>query len=190
MLMFRGIPWGVSMVAMGLLFPMPSLAQACGEAAIRQHLQAMVQTTDWEMAVGSIAACEAAAMPGLVMALNQGSRDERLEAIAALETLLALPAATADWVDQTPQLTEALIARLQTDADEQVREQAALSLGTVAALSQEAARHTAIAQALITAGADNQNSLAVHIGVTSGLGQVPTEADIIIPALSPLVSDP
>lgn len=188
----QGTPWlvPIAVVLGALVVPVPSLAQACGEAAIRQHLQAMVQTTDWETAVEAISACEAAAMPGLVTALNQGSRDERLEAISALETLLALPAATAAWVDQAPQLTEALIARLQTDADEQVREQAALSLGMVAALSQEAARHTAIAQALITAGADNQNSLAVHIGVTSGLGQVPTEADTIIPSLSPLVSDP
>lgn len=188
----KGILWLVPMaVVWGVLAaPLPSLAQDCGEAAIQQHLKEMVQGTERETAVKAIETCEAAAIPGLVVALNQGSRDERLEAIAALETLLALPTATPAWVDQAPQLTEALITRLQTDSDVQVREQAAAVLGTVAHLSEDASRHQAIAEALVVALEYSKHPVSIRITAAYALGQVKSEAERVAPTLTPLLTNP
>ncbi|MDX2211874.1 MAG: HEAT repeat domain-containing protein [Oculatellaceae cyanobacterium bins.114] len=180
----------VVLILGALTIPSMAIAQTCGEPEIRQHLKEMMQTTEWEKAVNTIAACEATALPGLVVALEQGSPNEQLEAIAALEKVFASPAATAAWVDQAPQLTDILLTRLQPDADEQVQGRAAAVLGTVAYLSKDTSRHEAIAQALIAALADSNNLVAVHINAAYALGQVPNQKDPIAQALSPLLTKP
>ena len=167
-----------------------ALAQPCDQAQIRGHLEAMVDTSGWQQAMAAIQACGAQAIPGLVTALNQGDRDLRLEAIAALEGLLALPTATAAWVDGTPALTETLITRLQTDPDEQVQERSAAVLGTVARLSGQASRQGAIAQALISPLTQTKAPLPLTITAAYALGQVRGEAAVVDPVLIALLKDP
>ena len=174
-----------------LLLPGAALAQNCTPSTIDGHLKAMVKGgSERDGELNALIDCGAEAIPGLVTTLNQGSRDERLEAIAALETLLALPTATPAWIDQSPPLTDALIARLQTDPDVQVREEAAAVLGTVAHLSEDAARHQAIAEALIVALEYSKHPVSVRITAAYALGQVKGEAERVAPTLTPLLTNP
>lgn len=173
-----------------LAFPSPAIAQVCTDSAIAAHLNEMVKGgAERDKALDALETCEAEAIPGLTLALSQPNRDIRLEAIAALETLLDSSPATSAWVDGAPTLTNALITHLQTDIDEQVRERAATALGTVAHLSENSARHQAIATALMASLVDVNQPIFVHISAAYALGMVTSEADKTVLALQPLLAN-
>ncbi|MEO1068460.1 MAG: hypothetical protein AAFW95_04985, partial [Cyanobacteria bacterium J06638_6] len=90
--------------------------------------------------------------------------------------LLSSPNAEAQWVDQSPSLTQALIGRLQSDKDNFLKELVAGVLGTVASLSEDDSLQQTIAAALAE-GLNNDN-LAVQINSAYALGKVPNRGDI------------
>lgn len=173
-----------------LAVPSPAIAQVCTDSAIAIHMDQMVEGgLERENALTALESCEVGAISGLTLVLNHTDRDIKLEAIAALETLLTGPAATSAWVDESPALANALITRLKADADEQVRERAAALLGTVAYLSVDSSRHQAIAVTLVAALEDVNQPASVHVNSAYALGQVKREADRAALVLSPLLTN-
>ena len=194
---FRRLGWARSALPLALLVgagavPTPALAQACAEVAIRAHLEAIILDAAQPDAINALNACGDQAIPGLVAALADSDNVTRSAAIAALHTVLQLPTAQPAWVDQSPTLAAALIDRLQTDDYFELRQAAAAALGTVARLSQSAARQQTIAQALLTAldRDPDPNPLTVRIAVVNALAQIPSQAESIAPVLLARLADP
>ncbi|PSR17115.1 hypothetical protein C8255_14260 [filamentous cyanobacterium CCP3] len=174
-------PWVQSLLLLGALaMPAQTQPQACTEATIERHLNAMVQWTEREAALEAIQRCGVEAIPGLVTALNWGDRDISLEAIAALETLLAFPDARS-WADRWTPLIAALTDLLATHGDGQVRSASAAVLGSLARTVDNATQHRAIAPALINALSDTDP--VVQINTAYALGQVRQGGDTVTQAL-------